>query len=184
MRLQTFDLVIVALAAAIMCILAPVSIVLPVSPVPITLGFFATILVGIVLDDQKGMMCVLIYLLLGAVGLPVFSNFTGGLPKLIGPTGGYLFGYFFQVAITGFFVRKWHNKMSMCFVGAFVGSILCYLCGTFWLGIQLNTSFMDALRMAVVPFIPADLIKIIGAVLVGQNVRKALLQQNILKSNT
>ena len=78
----------------------------------------------------------MIYLLLGMVGLPVFNGFSGGVQKLVGPTGGYLIGYLFLVFFTGLFVEKFPNKIPMYFVGGIIGIIVCYAFGTVWFVLQ------------------------------------------------
>lgn len=89
-KTSTYAMVVTALMAAVTCILAPLSV--PIGPVPISLTNFAIYLSLYLLDWKKGTLSYLIYLLLGLVGLPVFSGFTGGLAKLAGPTGGYIIG--------------------------------------------------------------------------------------------
>ena len=90
-KTSTYAMVVTALMAAVTCILAPLSV--PIGPVPISLTNFAIYLSLYLLDWKKGTLSYLIYLLLGLVGLPVFSGFTGGLAKLAGPTGGYIIGW-------------------------------------------------------------------------------------------
>ena len=104
MKIQ--DLTLIALMAALTCILGPMSITLPFTPVPISFTnlviYFAVMVIGM----KRGTISYLVYLLIGAVGLPVFSGFSGGLAKLAGPTGGYLVGFIFLALISGFFVVK------------------------------------------------------------------------------
>ena len=104
MKIQ--DLTLIALMAALTCILGPMSITLPFTPVPISFTnlviYFAVMVIGM----KRGTISYLVYLLIGAVGLPVFSGFSGGLAKLAGPTGGYLVGFIFLALISGFFVEK------------------------------------------------------------------------------
>ena len=101
---KTKRLTLIGLSAALLCILGPLSIPLPVSPVPITLTNFAVYIIIYILGMHSGTVSVLIYLCLGAVGLPVFSAFSGGLGKLAGPTGGYLAGFLFLALIQGFLI--------------------------------------------------------------------------------
>ena len=89
--MKTRDLTLTALFAAILCVAAPFSI--PVGPIPITLATFAIYLAAIVLGKKYGTLAVVIYILLGAVGLPVFSGFSGGFQKIVSATGGYIIGY-------------------------------------------------------------------------------------------
>lgn len=178
---KTVDFVTIALVAAVLCILAPVSITLGFTPIPITLGLFAVVMAGIILGRVRGTICVLVYILLGAVGLPVFSGYMGGIQKIAGPTGGYLWGYLFLVWITGYFVERFAGNWYMSFFGALVGTIVCYGFGTLWMGLQLKMTPMEALWAGVIPFIPFDLIKIIIAVVACCPVRNALVRQNLIR---
>ena len=108
-KVNVKDMTVIALVTAVICIIAPFSIPIAISPIPITLALFALFLAGIILGKWKGVVCTVIYLLLGMVGLPVFNGFSGGVQKLVGPTGGYLIGYLFLVFFTGLFVEKFTN---------------------------------------------------------------------------
>ena len=99
MNMKTKDLTQIALLSALICILAPWSV--PVGPVPVTLATFAIYTVSAAAGKRKGVVAVLVYLLIGAIGLPVFSNFTGGAQKVLGVTGGYMVGYVPMAFITG-----------------------------------------------------------------------------------
>ena len=101
---KTKTMVIIGVMAAVTCILGPLSLAIPVSPVPISLTNLAVYFAVYVLGMKKGTISYLIYLLIGLIGLPVFSAFTGGPAKLFGPTGGYLIGFAFMAAICGFFL--------------------------------------------------------------------------------
>ena len=143
-------------------------------------GAVCTVLAGIILGKWKGVVCTVIYLLLGMVGLPVFNGFSGGVQKLVGPTGGYLdrlpvFGIF-----TGLFVEKFPNKIPMYFVGGIIGIIVCYAFGTVWFVLQYKVGFLEALTMCVFPYIPMDLVKLVAAVIIGSQVRKILIRQNLI----
>ncbi len=140
-------------------------------------------LAGIILGKWKGVVCTVIYLLLGMVGLPVFNGFSGGVQKLVGPTGGYLIGYLFLVFFTGLFVEKFPNKIPMYFVGGIIGIIVCYAFGTVWFVLQYKVGFLEALTMCVFPYIPMDLVKLVAAVIIGSQVRKILIGQNLILIN-
>ena len=135
-KVNVKDMTVIALVTAVICIIAPFSIPIAISPIPITLALFALFLAGIILGKWKGVVCTVIYLLLGMVGLPVFNGFSGGVQKLVGPTGGYLIGYLFLVFFTGLFVEKFPNKIPMYFVGGIIGIIVCYAFGTVWFGVK------------------------------------------------
>lgn len=174
LQINTKQMALISLMTAIICILAPFSIVLPISPVPISLGTLAIYFVLTVLGMKRGLISIALYLLLGLIGLPVFSGFMGGVGKLLGPTGGYLIGYLFMAFICGFFADRWHNHILINILGMILGTIVCYLFGTLWLAYQTNLTFISALATAVLPFIPGDIIKIAVATTIGYQVRKRL----------
>lgn len=174
------QLTLTGLMAAVLCILAPVSFRIPISPVAISLGFLAIYFVTSVLGMKLGTLSVLIYILLGLAGLPVFSGFLGGPGPLLGPTGGYILGYVFMAPICGFFVDKWGDKLLLRLLGMVLGSIVCYLFGTAWLARQQSCTFLHALTLGVIPFIPMDLIKLAIASVIGGELRRRLLKAGLL----
>ena len=99
-KIRTKQMVLIALMTAVTCVLGPLSIPLPFSPVPISLTNFAIFLAIFVLGMKNGTISFIIYLLLGAIGVPVFSSFRGGLQVLAGPTGGYLIGFIFLAPVS------------------------------------------------------------------------------------
>ena len=118
------------LMAAVFCLLGPLSLNIPISPVPVSLGMLAIYFVTSVLGMKLGTLSVLAYILLGLAGLPVFTGFTGGAGKLLGPTGGYIIGYIFMALICGFFVDKWGHRLLPEILGMVLGTAVCYLFGT------------------------------------------------------
>ena len=167
----------IAVITAITCVLAPMSI--PIGPVPISLTNLVIYFGLYVLGTKNGTISYLIYLLIGLVGLPVFSGFTGGPGKLFGPTGGYLIGFIPMAIIAGFFIHVFHAKWYTSLIGMILGTIVCYALGTLWLAFQLGLNFNEALWAGVIPFIPGDLIKMILAMLIGPVIRKQLIAANL-----
>lgn len=184
-KLTTYQLTLTAVMAAVICVLGPISIAIPVSPVPISLGSMAVYLAVTVLGMKLGTLSCLIYLLLGLVGLPVFAGGSAGAAKLFGPTGGYLIGYLFLALIAGAFVgrfaeNKWKN-IAFAALGMILGTIVLYALGTAWLAYSAGMEFQAALWAGVIPFIPGDLVKMVIAVLLGSAVRGRLLRAGVLK---
>ncbi len=177
---KTKKMALIGLMTAVICVLAPFSLNLPFSPVPISLGTLAIYFVISVLGMKSGTVSVVLYILLGLVGLPVFANFTGGAGKLFGPSGGYIIGYIFMALICGWFTDKWTDKAVLRFLGMLLGTAACYLFGTAWLAYQMSLTFPQALMAGVVPFIPADLVKLIIAMLLGYQLRKRLLKAGLI----
>lgn len=178
--MKTKTMALIALMAAVTCILGPLSLAIPISPVPISFTNLAVYFTVYVLGTKRGTISYLIYLLLGLVGLPVFSGFTGGVGKLFGPTGGYLIGFIFMALICGIFIEKWPTKLYLHFAGMVLGTAVCYLFGTAWLAFQANMGFYAALAAGVIPFIPGDLVKIIIALLAGPLIRKQLKRAELV----
>ena len=164
---------IIALMTAVLCILAPISIPIFISPVPISLGVLAVYLTAYVLSPLDATISVIIFILLGTFGLPVFSGYSGGLSKLVGPTGGYIIGFLFTVYISSLFI---HMKKGIIFdvIGMITGLALCYILGTIWFSYQQGKGFIASLLLCVVPFLIGDAIKIIVAVILGTQLNKRL----------
>lgn len=165
----------VALMAAVMCLLGPIALNIPfISPVPISLGMLGVYLAVSILGMKAGTLSVAVYIILGFIGIPVFTNFTGGVSKLLGPTGGYIIGYIFMALICGFFMDRWESRFWVCFLGMVLGTAVCYLFGTVWLAFQMSLTFPQALASGVLPYIPFDLAKLLLALILGRQVRKRL----------
>ena len=166
-KIRTKQMVLIALMTAVTCVLGPLSIPLPFSPVPISLTNFAIFLAIFILGMKNGTISFIIYLLLGAVGVPVFSSFRGGLQVLAGPTGGYLIGFIFLALIMGFALDHFDRKLVPTIIGMIIGMAVGYAFGTVWLAKLLSLSFKEGLMMGVIPYLPGDAAKIIIAAIVG-----------------
>lgn len=177
--MNTKKIALIGLMTAVTCVLGPVSFPLPISPVPISLGVLGILLATYLLGMKWGTLSCLVYLLLGLVGLPVFTGFSGGLGKVLGPTSGYLLGYIFLSLIAGFFVSKWPSKWPLHLAGMILGTAVMYLFGTLWLGYLVKRSFVEALWIGVIPYIPADLLKIAITLSLGGLVRRRLVKAGL-----
>ena len=145
--------VVSALFAAVLCVLGPLTF--PIGPVPISLATL-WILLTAGLQGRRGTLCVLVYLMLGAVGLPVFSCFAGGVSVLFGPTGGYLIGYIPLAYCAGLGAEsgRWGFLAGML-----AGTVFLYALGTWWFSVQSGLKFLQAAGTCVVPFLPVDVLK-------------------------
>lgn len=170
----TKQLVLIALMTAITCILAPFSIPIPFSPVPISLTNLVLYISIFILGYKFATISYLVYLLLGIVGLPIFSGFTGGIGKAAGPTGGYLIGFIFLTLIAGLFLEKSHAHKVLTIVGMILGTVVTYLFGTAWLCMQLHLTFVQGLGIGVLPYLLGDAVKIIIAMILGPILLKRL----------
>ncbi|ABR49378.1 BioY protein [Alkaliphilus metalliredigens QYMF] len=177
---KTTNLTLISLMTAVTCILGPLSITIPMSPVPISFTNLAIYFSVIMLGWKKGTISYLVYLMIGFVGIPVFSSFTSGPARLLGPTGGYLIGFIFIALIAGFFVDRFPGKIYMHALGMAIGTIVTYALGTGWLAYQANLTFKEALFAGVIPYIIGDIAKIVIAISVGTTVKKQVKRAGYL----
>ena len=178
--LSVSSMTMIAVMTALTCILGPMSLNIPFSPVPISLTNLVIYFSIYLLGTKKGTISYFIYLLLGLVGLPVFSGFTGGAGKLFGPTGGYIIGFLFTALICGIFIDKFPKNPFLQFAGMVLGTVVCYAFGTLWLAYVAGMNFKAALMAGVIPFIPGDLIKIVLAIGIGGILQKQLKKARVL----
>jgi len=179
-KTNVYRMAIIGVMAAVICILGPLSI--PIGVVPVTFTNLAIYFSLYALGMKRGTMSYIIYMLIGFIGLPVFSGFGGGPSKIIGPTGGYLIGFIFMALISGFFIDKYFDKWYMCFTGMVLGMSVCYVFGSMWLSYQASISAAQAFAMGVIPFIPGDLIKILIASFLGPVIRKRLIKIGLFQA--
>ena len=163
-----------AIFAAAICIAAPFSVNIG-SLVPISLATLAVYIVSGMLDTKNALAAVALYILLGAVGLPVFSNFSGGVQKLLGVTGGYIIGYLPLAFIVSFMIRR-IDKKYVYPLSMILGTVVLYLIGTVWFIAETKTAVGAALMSCVVPFIPGDLVKIAAASVLCVNLKPRLVK--------
>ena len=168
-KTKTKDLAKAGVFAALLCVISPFTI--PIGPVGITLATFGVYLAGAVLGWKNGGVAVAAYLMLGLIGLPVFSGFSGGIQRLAGPTGGYLVGYIPCAVITGLFAEK-IKKFHAIPIGMILGTVVLYLFGTTWYCIMSGSKILPALSMCVIPFLPGDSVKIACASVLGAKLRE------------
>lgn len=172
--ITTRNLVITALMAAFMCILGPLSLPLPFTPVPISLTNFAIYLAAFVLSWKYCTLSYIVYMLIGMIGLPVFSNFGSGLDKIVGPTGGYLIGFVFTALICSLINEKFAGKIYMYVIGMAAGLTMAYAFGTLWFMYQQGMGLKQSLVLCVIPFLIGDAVKIVVATMIGPVLRKAV----------
>ncbi|NBI71733.1 biotin transporter BioY [Clostridiaceae bacterium] len=171
---STGQMALIGMMTAVTCILGPLVIPLPISPVPISFTNLAVYLAVYVLGTKAGTISYLVYLLLGFAGLPVFSGFTGGIVKLAGPTGGYLAGFIFMALISGWAIERFPGRYMIQAAGMILGTAVCYVFGTVWLAGQLGIGFAAGLGVGVIPYLPGDAVKILFAVMIGSRVRREI----------
>ncbi|MBR0463669.1 MAG: biotin transporter BioY [Clostridia bacterium] len=174
--LNTRDLALIGLFAALMAICSWISI--PAS-VPFTLQTFGVFIAVGLLGGKRGTLTILVYLLLGCIGLPVFANFTGGVGILLGNTGGYLFGFLFSAALMWIMEKLPLPETPRLGLSMTAGLLVCYLIGTLWF-YRVYTAANGAvsigmiLSWCVLPYIPFDAAKIALALILTNRLKKRI----------
>lgn len=174
-----YSMAMVAVMAAVLAVVSPFA--LPIGPVPISLATLAVLLTVYVLGWKMGTLAVLVYILLGAAGMPVFSGFAGGLGKLMGPTGGYILGYLPLALVAGLFLERFPKSRLMQFAGMVLATAVLYTLGTAWFCFAMDSELAPALAACVIPFLPGDLIKILVSLAVGPLLRSRLDQAGLAR---
>ena len=167
------DLCMISLFTAVIVIMAQIVIPMPFG-VPFTMQTFAITLAGIVLGSKNGAIASIIYIMLGAIGLPVFANFTGGWQSIIGPTGGFILSFPLLAYLTGLGVELRSKWKGVSILALTLGTCLNLFCGALMFSSITGSSFIAGITACVVPFIPASIVKAILAYILGFNIRKRL----------
>lgn len=181
----TRNITFVALFTAFLCVLAPLSI--PIQPVPITLATLAVYVIGALLDYKRAPICVFLYIVIGALGLPVFSNYTGGIAKLLSPTGGFIVGYLFGVLAQSLLTTLKKDKFYIYPIAMVVSTIVIYAFGVAWFILVYlqkgeTKSLSAVLAACVTPFLLGDALKIVAASLASFKLRKPLERALMISS--
>ncbi len=178
-----------AIFAAIIAVLAQLSIPLP-GGVPLTLQTLAVMLAGVILGAKNGCIAVIIYILLGAVGLPVYAGFKGGLSTILGPTGGFIVSFWTISLCAGlgmrFGSRAKRNLDSLKLyyffiaIGILIGAVCNYIIGVVWFSTVTGNTSLNAIKLCVLPFVVTDLIKIVLATALGPMLRNSLIKNGLM----
>ena len=160
MKLTIRKMANIAVFAALAAVFSQISI--PIGPVPINLALLAVFAAGGMLSAAEAVFAVMLFLVLGAAGLPVFAGFNAGLGALFGPTGGYLIGYLPAAFFAGIFCKERRNFWRYA-AGMLLGLAACYTLGTAWFVLSAKAEIWYALGVCVFPFLPGDAVKIASA---------------------
>lgn len=174
-KMKTLDIVYIGLFSAIIAVCSWISI--PLS-VPITLQTFGVCCAVGLLGLKRGTLSVLVYIILGLIGVPVFAEFTSGVGILAGTTGGYIIGFVFTALIVGIMTKFFGDKLWVYIVSMVIGIAVCYAFGTVWFIMIYNNGNADAVSLGTVlgwcvtPFIIPDIVKIALASVICTRVKK------------
>ena len=151
----------IALFTAIICIISPFTI--PIGVVSISLTSLVIFLTCAVLSVRQATVAVIVYILIGLTGIPVFSSFTGGASAILGVTGGFIIGYVPCALVTGALLKAFENKKALYVITFIVGTLILYVFGVGYYVLAYQVTISVAILTCVVPFIVVDIIKIILA---------------------
>lgn len=176
-KIKTKDMVLVALFAAVCCVCSIITI--PTGIVPVTLGTFGIMVTAMILGTRRGIISVALFIVLGIIGIPVFSGMNGGFGVIAGPTGGYIYSYILMVPLIGIASKKLDKTLSSAIkamLGCIAAIFVCYLVGTVHFMIVMNfgeqsIGLWTSLCKCVFPFIPFDILKAVIAILIAQRVK-------------
>lgn len=171
---KIYVLAMTAVMAALIAAISPFAI--PIGPISITLCTLALYFSPYILGWKGASVATLVYIMLGMVGMPVFSKFQAGLGVLMGPTGGYILGYVPMVVLAGLAIKLAPQNRVLQFLGMIGATAVLYAFGTAWYMILSGNDLAFAMKWCVIPFIPLDLVKIAIAMVVGPLLRERLVR--------
>ena len=171
LRLMVYSALVAALTAA------GAYIAIPIGPVPIVLQNLVVMLAGLLLGRRWGLISVCVYLVAGAIGLPVFAGGSGGIGKFIGPTGGYLLGFAVAVYLIGAISESGHGNLAVDLMAMITGTVIIYLFGVSWLKVVTGMSLSKAIAVGMLPFLPGDALKIAAAIPIAKALRPIIFEK-------
>ena len=173
---RTRTIAFTALSIAIIAVSAWITV--PIGPIPFTLQMFAVTLAIIVLAPRQAIAAIAGYLVLGAIGVPVFSGMRGGIGVLMGPTGGFLWGYLIGVSVAvgllALFRKRGIDNFATGVAAGVVFTAIAYVCGWAQYMVVAGVGPLESLAVTVAPFIVVDLIKIVAATAVARMIIRAV----------
>lgn len=175
--ITTVEIVSVGMFAAVLAVLSQIAIPMPTG-LPITLQTFAVALTGVVLSWRLGTASTMVYILLGAVGVPVFAEFSGGIQILLNYSGGFIWGFIMMALLCGIGTQM-KNKIGGTLLGI-VGLFACHLFGVIQFMIVMKMGFLESFLMASAPYLIKDVISVILGFVVGSAIRARLIKAGLL----
>ena len=172
-RTNILELCIIGLATALICVIAPISIPLPLG-VPITLQTFIITLLAITLGPKRAVISTSLYVLLGSLGLPIFSNYTGGWQMLVGPTGGFILSFPLMAYMIGYASNRRKHKNLFTIIGISMATFVNFICGISMFCIITKSNLPVGITTCALPFILPSIIKAVLAYIVGIELKKRI----------
>ena len=172
-KMSVRDICYAGLFAAVIAVMAQISIPMPMG-VPMTMQTFAITLAAVVLGSKLSTISSLIYIIMGAVGLPVLANFSGGFDKFVGPTGGFLLSFPLMAFIIGWGAEHRKDFKGAYVIALVVGTVVNYVVGVAMFVVVAHSTVAVGITACVLPFIPTAIIKAVLACAIGLNLRKRI----------
>lgn len=172
-KMSVRDICYAGLFAAVIAVMAQISIPMPMG-VPMTMQTFAITLAAVVLGSKLSTISSLIYIIMGAVGLPVLANFSGGFDKFVGPTGGFLLSFPLMAFIIGWGAEHRKDFKGAYVIALVVGTVVNYVVGVAMFVVVAHSTIAVGITACVLPFIPTAIIKAVLACAIGLNLRKRI----------
>lgn len=173
---KLYSLTLIAIGAALIAVLSPLAI--PIGLVPVTLQTLAIGLVATVLKTRETFLSILLYLILGFIGIPVFSGGASGLAVLFGPTGGFLVAFLLVGPLISFFLHKVNYRPTAALAINSIGHILMLIIGTLWLKAVTHVEWSMALQLGFTPFLLIEIVKAVLVTLFGLALIRTLAHTN------
>ncbi len=168
-------IVFTALFAALTAVCGFISIPVPGTPIPIVLQNMITVLTGLMLGPVWGTIATVLFLVAGALGLPIFSGGTGGISRLMGPTGGFLFGYAIATLVAGIIAQRpvygKKTKLIRLILATVAGFVVMYIPGVIHFMRVMDKTLAQTMTLCVIPYIPGDVVKMVIAILLASKLR-------------
>ena len=163
-RIAWKTIIAAVMATALVAICAHIAVPLGFTPIPVTMQTFAVLLLGLLFSPGAAFACLALYLVEGALGLPVFSpHGPGGIAQLLGPSGGYLLSYPLAAGLASLIYRRGQRRFVAALAAAGLASILILAAGATWLGLLGHMPFSVVFTQSIAPFLPGDAVKVLAA---------------------
>jgi biotin transport system substrate-specific component len=163
-RIAWKTIIAAVMATALVAICAHIAVPLGFTPIPVTMQTFAVLLLGLLFSPGAAFACLALYLVEGALGLPVFSpHGPGGIAQLLGPSGGYLLSYPLAAGLASLIYRRGQRRFVAALAAAGLASVLILAAGATWLGLLGHMRFSVVFAQSIAPFLPGDAVKVLAA---------------------
>lgn len=168
--LRTQELTKISLCVALLAVFAYISFPLPFTPAPVTALTIIVNLIGFIMPAKEAFMTMSVYTFIGAIGLPVFTNGGAGIARILGPTGGFIIGFWLAAPIIAYLRNGSTEFKKLAMLGIVVGMPIIYFCGFISMNLVLKLSFWATMTTAVIPFLFGDVVKVLVAAFLAKKV--------------